>query len=208
MKELEQNKKTWETHYNRSVSKLDYPDENLVRILAKIDSPSKKALDFGAGSGRHCKLLSDFGYSVVASDIAENSLESVKKLYPNILTKLVIGPDLPFSNQSFGLILAWGVLHYNQKEAAKHLLNQLYSFLEPGGYLVGSIRAESDSHLALNDGEIGLADLKGGYAVTYSKLELESLLSPFSTVQIGYSERSPLGDLAKRICHYFFLAKK
>lgn len=208
MNEQERNRATWEKHYDRSISKLGYPDENLVRILSKIEPTSKKALDFGSGSGRHCKLLLDFGFSVLAADIADNSLALLKDIDSRIETVLISNSEMPFPKSFFGLIVAWGVLHYNQKEEAAKIVDQLYDSLESGGYLVGSIRAESDSHLALENGTIGLSDLKGGFAVTFSEKEIRSLLSKFSDLQIGYSERSPLGDISTRICHYFFLARK
>lgn len=113
-----------------------------------------------------------------------------------------------FLPNTFGLIVSWGVFHYNKREDAKTLLQSLLNAMAKDGYLVGSIRAEGDTHLGLKAGKMNLTDLSGGYAETYSLSELKEFLSPFSEVSIGYSERTPLGKLNERICHWFFLAKK
>ncbi|XDD44092.1 class I SAM-dependent methyltransferase [Leptospira sp. WS60.C2] len=198
----------WDKHYERPKSKLTFPDENLVRLLSKIQPPSQKALDFGCGSGRHVYLLQSSGYEVTGCDNAKTTIDNLKATEPTI--RFLHTPDLtlPFSPEEFGVIVSWGVFHYNKRKDAKLLLRSLYNALQPNGYLLGSIRAEGDTHLGLKEGTMNLADLSGGYAETYTLSDLENFLLPFSEVSIGYTERTPLGKLNERICHWFFLAKK
>ncbi|EMY61479.1 class I SAM-dependent methyltransferase [Leptospira terpstrae] len=202
-------KNVWDEHYERPKSKLAFPDENLVRLLSRIQPTNRKALDFGCGSGRHSYLLQNEGYLVTACDTAKTTIDSLNQ-NPSSIRWIFTPPDtnLPFSPSEFGLIVSWGVFHYNQREDAKKLLSSLYSSLDEGGYLLGSIRAEGDTHLGLSKGKMNLVDLSGGYAETYSLEDLKSFLSIFSNVSIGYSERTPLGKLEDRICHWFFLACK
>ncbi|TGL18952.1 methyltransferase domain-containing protein [Leptospira yanagawae] len=201
-------KNVWDTHYERPKSKLNFPDENLVRLLAKIDPPNQNALDFGCGSGRHSYLLQNSGFIVTACDNAKTTIDSLQKETEKIRFLHTPSHELPFLPNTFGLIVSWGVFHYNKREDAKTLLQSLLNAMAKDGYLVGSIRAEGDTHLGLKAGTMNLTDLSGGYAETYSLSELKEFLSPFTEVSIGYSERTPLGKLNERICHWFFLAKK
>ncbi|TGJ98327.1 class I SAM-dependent methyltransferase [Leptospira langatensis] len=203
-------KEAWETHYTRSKSKLSYPDENLVRMLSKIQpmSPSPKALDFGSGSGRHCVLLKDFGYEVSACDYSENSVHSIKESYPWAKVSLLQSPPYPFSDEEFDLIVSWGVLHYNSPDLAKSILNEKHRILKKDGYLAASVRAVGDTHLKAEQGKIGASDLKGGATWFYSQNDIQDLLSNFSSFEMGYTERTPLGKLEERICHWIFLARK
>lgn len=201
-------KNVWDEHYERPKSKLAFPDENLVRLLSRIQPKNRNALDFGCGSGRHSYLLQNEGYFVTGCDNSKTTIDLLNEGNSPIRFLHTPGTNLPFSPNEFGLILSWGVFHYNQREEAKKLLSSLYESLDTGGYLLGSIRADGDTHLGLTQGKMNLTDLSGGYAETYSLEDLKSYLSIFSKVSIGYSERTPLGKLEERICHWFFLAEK
>ncbi|TGJ99562.1 class I SAM-dependent methyltransferase [Leptospira semungkisensis] len=203
-------KQAWETHYTRPKSKLSYPDENLVRMLSKIDqtSSSPTALDFGSGSGRHCVLLKDFGYQVSACDYSENSVHSIQESYPWAKASLLQSPPYPFADEEFDLVVSWGVLHYNSPDLAKSILAEKYRILKKGGYLATSVRALGDTHLKAQEGKIGASDLKGGATWFYSQNDIQDLLSNFSSFEMGYTERTPLGKLEERICHWIFLARK
>ncbi|TGL90678.1 class I SAM-dependent methyltransferase [Leptospira congkakensis] len=201
-------KNVWDEHYERPKSKLAFPDENLIRLLSKIQPKNRNALDFGCGSGRHSYLLQNEGYKVTGCDTAKTTIDLLNGESSSIRFLHTPDSDLPFSPKEFGLIISWGVFHYNQREDAKKLLSSLYESLDTNGYLLGSIRADGDTHLGLSKGKMNLKDLSGGYAETYSLEDLQTFLSIFSKISIGYSERTPLGKLEERICHWFFLAEK
>ncbi|BDA78622.1 SAM-dependent methyltransferase [Leptospira kobayashii] len=201
-------KNVWDEHYLKNKSKLSFPDENLIRMLSRVNPPNKQALDFGSGSGRHIPLLLSHGFQVSASDSSIESVAQIKELSLPVTLHHTHSLPYPFSKGQFGLIVSWGVFHYNTKDLAKSMLVSLMDSLAPGGYLLGSIRANTDTHLKINGGKMNLADLQGGYAETYSEEDLRNFLKPFSEVEIGYSERTPLGRLEERICHWFFQAKK
>lgn len=166
------------------------------------------ALDFGCGSGRHSFALEREEYKVMGVDNSKVTIDSLNTLSSNVQFEHWIDLPFPVSEKQFGLILAWGVFHYNKREDAKKIRNALYEALDVDGSFIGSIRAANDTHLKLKDGEMNLSDLSGGYAELYTLDEVKDFLSPFSSVEIGYSERTPLGKLDERICHWFFLAKK
>ncbi|ASV09922.1 SAM-dependent methyltransferase [Leptospira interrogans serovar Canicola] len=200
----------WNFHYTRTKSRLSYPDENLVRMLSKIDSnkqEEKMALDFATGSGRHCVLLNEFGYQVYATDYTENSIKTVQEMFPFVKTSLGGAPPFPFEENFFDVIVSWGVLHYNSVRSARDILKEKLRILKNGGYLAGSVRAVGDTHLQVQETVVGTADLKGAYTRFYTLEELKEDLKGFSHIDFGYTERTPLGKLEERICHWIFLAK-
>lgn len=199
------NSQIWDEHYKRDKSRLLYPDENLVRILSGVEAKGE-ALDHGAGSGRHSVLLKRFGYKVTACDYSKESLEIIKSIDPEINCVSIDSDSVPFSDSSFNMIVSWGVLHYNTLQSANTIIGELKRVLKKGGYIAGTVRAAQDTHLSVKNGSIGLNDLKGGQVVLYTKEMLDSLLSIFSEVKIGYMERTPLGKLEDRICHWMFRA--
>jgi SAM-dependent methyltransferase len=201
MPNLDNSKQAWDNHYTRDKSKLNFPDENLVRILAKINQRGK-ALDFGCGSGRHSFYLESLDYDVTASDFSENALEMISKHSNSIKTSLVSDPPYSFESNSFDLLLSWGVIHYNSFEIGKEIMNEYYRILKPNGILITSIRAEGDTHLQIQGNEVKLSDISGASAYLYSKDQIDRILNQFSEVEVGYTERRPLGNLDLRICHW------
>ncbi len=198
----------WNDHYNRVKSKLLFPDENLVRILSKIEIKEGKALDFGAGSGRHSILLKNFGFKVTALDYSENSLSLVKEADNSIETVLADLPPYPFKDNEFDILVSWGVLHYNSQNIIKDMINEYHRIIKRDCYLAGTVRADRDTHLGVENGKIKTKDLEGAQAILYSKDEVLDLLKDFKNIQLGYMERTPIGKLEERISHWIFLCKK
>ncbi|MCX7997677.1 MAG: class I SAM-dependent methyltransferase [Leptospiraceae bacterium] len=199
--------KIWNEHYTKEKSRLIYPDENLVRILAKLPHEGK-ALDFGAGSGRHSFLLKSLGFQVTALDYAKNSLQMIQEFDKDIHVVHAESPPYPFIENEFSVIVSWGVLHYNTDEEIIKILQEYKRILKENGYLIGTLRANTDTHLKLTKGKIALDDLKNAQARLFNLEEVQNLLKDFKNLQIGYMERTPLGKLEERICHWIFLAQK
>ena len=204
---MKETKAVWEKHYNREKSILHFPDENLVRMLAHIPTGGK-ALDFGSGSGRHIRLLQDFNYQVTASDISPNAIHIIKSTYPTANSWLYEkNKPFPFADNYFNLIVNWGVLHYNDEAEVSEILKEFRRVLVPGGYVLGSIRSDRDTHLNVKNDTIQLADLNGGYVKLYSLSEIKNLFQDFTETLIGNTERTIPGNLDKKICHWIFQLK-
>lgn len=178
-----------------------------IKTTSKESSIPKKALDFGAGSGRHCLLLNEFGYQVYATDYTENSVQTISREYPFVNASVSGNPPYSFEDDFFDVIVSWGVLHYNTAQLAKQILDEKKRILKPGGFIAGSVRAIGDTHLQAQGTTIQTPDLKGAYSRFYTLEELKRDLTGFSQVEFGYTERTPLGKLEERICHWIFLAK-
>jgi SAM-dependent methyltransferase len=178
-------------------------------MLSRIQKPkiNPRALDLGCGSGRHSLLLDRLGWEVTAIDYSPESIQQVKILNPNWDHWLCKSPPYPIEDSKYDLVVGWGILHYNSNQEIKSILAEIQRILKPNGYFLGTIRSDKDTHLQVTqNSEMNTTDLKGGYARLFSLEDTKELLSSFSDVQIGYMERSPLGELDKKVSHYFFQA--
>lgn len=203
----ESTKEIWNEHYTRVKSTLLYPDENLVRILAKAGR-SGKALDFGAGSGRHTALLRQFGFETFACDYTENAVSKIRLADPDAKIEKVSDPPYPYESEQFDVIVSWGVLHYNSEEISRKIMKEYLRMLKPGGLLAGTVRSDSDSFLEVRENIADTADIRGAFVRLFSLDEVTDLLKDFKKIEMGYMERSPIGEINKRICHWIFKAEK
>ena len=65
-------------------NQLLYPSEEVVRFLSYcnenlLENHVKQALDIGFGSGRHLKLLMDYGYRTSGVELLKEAVESAKQ---------------------------------------------------------------------------------------------------------------------------------
>ena len=201
--------KSWDSHYEKDKAKQQYPDENLVRILKGIEAGP--ALDFGCGSGRHLKLLSELGFSPVSGvETSESAYKLCSQLYPGINIIQLDGEKLentdfilPVQDESQNAVVLWGVLHYNTHSVQQKILKEVRRILKPGGTLAGTLRSVSDSHFQ------GNKDLEGVPVGFYTSQETRNILGPFfDEINLGYTERSPIGDLNRKVAHWIFQAFK
>jgi ubiquinone/menaquinone biosynthesis C-methylase UbiE len=207
----------WDDHYSRKKSVLQYPDENLVRMLKSYISPGEKemtAIDLGCGSGRHIALLIELGITNTAGmDYSMNAMEICRMIGP---ARLVLGDNsaIPVKSDMFDIAVTWGSLHYSAKESLGPMLNEMRRIIKKGGRLFGTLRSSGDSymkrgrHLGNDTWITDLNDIKKSIVSFYSEEELRSALSIFSRFEYGIMERSRIGDTGKIISHWFFWAEK
>ena len=99
--------------------------QRLILILKKIDKlldepkrKTKRALDFGAGTGNITGKLLNLGYHVTAIDISKEMCEIIKKKYKKYLNskklEIVNSPieETDLYENEFDLITCYSVLHH------------------------------------------------------------------------------------------------
>lgn len=211
----------WHQHYTRNKSGLTYPDENLVRLLAKNIKNAKgddaqTAVDIGCGSGRHLKLLYDFNIpNIIGTDISLNALTLAAAL-PAVKQKLILSDNkkLPIKDLSIDIAVAWGSLHYGTKDELPIMVKEIFRILKTGGRFMGTLRSSRDTMLKKgrclgNDvWQTSLADIAGATVSFFDKEELPDIFSRFKQFDFGLAERSMLGDTASIVSHWIFLAVK
>lgn len=157
------NKKGWEEHFQ--MINLDYPNESVVRFLAKCKRvfPGGNILDWGCGTGRHTILACKFGFNVYAVDYVNVCIEKTKKKYEEKKSKLtgkveqyILNDDVNIEqirNDTMDIIICFGVAFLNTPENEEQLLRNAYRMLKKGGLMFVDFRSEYDS--IYNDRNIG-----------------------------------------------------
>jgi ubiquinone/menaquinone biosynthesis C-methylase UbiE len=114
---------------------LAYRD--LPALLAE-HVPGRRALDFGCGTGRSTRFLSELGFAATGVDISEEMLRLARQADPDGDYRLVPGDDLSgFGARSFDLVLAAFTFdNVPDHENRITLLAALERLLVPDGGLV------------------------------------------------------------------------
>jgi ubiquinone/menaquinone biosynthesis C-methylase UbiE len=210
---------SWDCHYTTARSELLYPDENLVRLLARTtavmgDRTACTAVDLGCGSGRHLKLLFELGLSrIIGLDASHGALLLSRKSGGSMLVR-GDNMSLPLKNETADIIIAWGSLHYNNKTDLPVMLSEIARILKPGGHLLATLRSSRDTfmkkgkHLGNDTWVTDLRDISGSIASFYNEDELRNELYIFSERAYGLMERTLIGDLASLISHWIIDARK
>ncbi|HNX23689.1 MAG TPA: methyltransferase domain-containing protein [Spirochaetota bacterium] len=212
-------KREWNSHYKKNKSVLTYPDENLVRLIAReiknnVGENQLNAIDIGCGSGRHMALLENSGIGgVYGTDYSLNALNICK----DAGLPLVINCDnknMPFREETFDIAIAWGSLHYSSKDEMRLMLEEVKRIIKRGGSLFATIRRDNDTylktgtHLGNNTWSTGLDDLTGTVVSFFNEDELKDIFSIFESFSYGWMERTVIGDTSKVISHWIISAKK
>lgn len=146
-----QNKIAWTKEIKKNV--MLYPNEKIVAFLARnykdieVNS-SKKALDIGFGSGRHLKLLLDYGFQTYGTDYSEECLKIANDKLKNYsgLQKLSMQSieELDYQSETFDVILLYGVAFLRQFEEMKRDLQHIFNLLKVGGKSIVNFRTNED----------------------------------------------------------------
>ena len=107
-------------------------DENLRSLMSRIDIDSRRILDAGTGTGKSLEVLPK-NTSAVGVDRSLSMVQRAKrKRGSNFLVADV--NQLPFREQSFGLITAVGIMEYQKDSVA--FLKELHRAATPDGFVL------------------------------------------------------------------------
>lgn len=153
---IQTNKEIWEKHFENI--RLDYPNEEVVRFLAKYKNiyANGNMLDWGCATGRHTMLGCKFGYHVYAVDYVKNCVDITKAKIEKELPqdcrgkveKYIVNQDIDIEevlDASMDIILAWGILFYNNRDNQLQMIKNMYRMLKKGGRAFCDFRTERDS---------------------------------------------------------------
>lgn len=145
------NKQAW----GKSILKhqMLYPNERIVSFLARnfkdIDhNHAKNALDVGFGSGRHLKLLLDYGFNTYGIDYSKESLQIANSVLGHHERlkglKLESIEENSFFNEFFDVILLFGVVFLRKYDQMFNDLKTMYQLLRPNGKMIVNFRTTED----------------------------------------------------------------
>ncbi len=106
----------------------------------KTEKPSGRVLDIGCGEGRHTDFFAAAGYEAIGLDYQPGALARAKPLLQKGPSKLhfVLGDvfHLPFTENSFDVLIDYGCLHHVRKRDTDAYLKSVVPLLKPGGYFL------------------------------------------------------------------------
>jgi len=142
-------RENWETYYleKGKSNRAQWPNEAMLRVVfgkylerpIQVD-PGTKVLDVGCGTGNNLLPFLDRGCECsgieVTDDIARKTQDLLESRGYQSLIKEGSNTQLPFSNDSFDIVLSLNVLHYEKNEdSIKTALREYSRVLKPDGVL-------------------------------------------------------------------------
>ncbi len=106
----------------------------VLRQLKELIPTPGRSLDLGCGPGYLCSLLADCGFDAYGVDISENMLSRARRRDARVHFARGDEKELPFSENQFDLITAFGLLEYIENR--RLYLSRVVELLAPGGILV------------------------------------------------------------------------
>ena len=131
---------TCRKHDLKYINEAKYKEKNIRSFLKNAFNslPSgSQILEIGAGEGKLSKYLTELGYNICASDVADDFLLTIKEKGLTPLKFNVLEDE--FKNKYHG-ILCWRVFVHFTKEDIEYALKKIYDALEENGILVFNVK--------------------------------------------------------------------
>ena len=147
-----------EVYWNQNLKYLDDnnnvrgPHPSVVGFFNDRQGNLGTTLDLGCNYGRHFHYLTGEEINVhgvdIASDVIEKVQEESLKRYGNDFPtgerlKCASMLSLPFTDNFFDTVVAWGVFHQSTPLGGMLGLEESYSVLNSGGIMYGSVRTDN-----------------------------------------------------------------
>lgn len=204
------NQEIWKKIYASSSFDISYPSEILVRYICHFFKKGNglKLLDYGFGAGNNLKFLIDFGFDAYGAETALDAKKiALRKLKPNFdALKLKLADEdepIPFASNFFDVVVAWGVLYYNNEKNFNKALSEIKRILKPGGRFIATLCRPNDV-AAVNSEQISarehrinklISGQQGAIIiVSADEQQVKSRFSQFKKLRIGYCENQLPGD--------------
>jgi len=201
---------TYRTHHNLEywtrrwdAVAVDDPMENLGKYPLKyaVEATSMRSgsiLEAGCGSGRILRYFHQKGFEITGVDFVPSVISRLKDADDSLVVMPGDIMDLDFENESFDVVLAYGLYHNLQISNFKKALIETYRVMKSGGLLSASCRADNIEN-RINDwyankrSNSNKAGLKF-HKINLSKKEFKGILQEagFEILTIDHVENMPI----------------
>ena len=176
-----------------------YPGIYADEIMSRVDGP---VLEAGCGAGRVLRHIHDAGREIIGIDFIPDVLRKIQEADVSVRLAAADILHLPFPDNAFAGVLAFGLYHNLESRLAEALQETLRT-LRPGGVLCASFRADNiqnrvldriaDRQAASTPGDSFCSGAKQFHKMNYKKRELESVFlgSEFAVESVRFVENMP-----------------
>jgi len=169
-RELAESYDQWAQDYEDDMLSLGYSLPAVAAgFVGRHVPPGGAVLDAGAGTGLFGRILRVLGYEdLVGIDISERMLEKAgeKDTYRG-LHRMVLGEPLGFEDDSFSAAVSVGVFTTNH--APPEGLDELVRVVEPGGWVIFSVRDDVYTNEGFEEKQASLANDGRWHRITISE---------------------------------------
>ncbi|QLG47848.1 class I SAM-dependent methyltransferase [Natrinema halophilum] len=149
------NESYWEDRWeNAGVDKqtfdrLDFYPIKYAKMVIDDLSPSSEILEAGCGPGRLYFHFDERGYDMTGVDFSSTAIDHIREIDPDADVEVADVRDLPFPDESFDAVLAFGLFHnFGDPQDLAAAFSETARVLKPGGRIVLSVRCDSlENHL-------------------------------------------------------------
>lgn len=133
------NQEYWENHWNREnlkerIIKGKNGIYGLKKVFEYIPEKKGKILEGGCGIAQKVFCLTMYGYEIIGVDFAKQTIEKVKKIFPNLNLRVDDVRSLSFPSNFFIGYLSFGVIEHFWGGYTE-IIREMRRVLIPGGYL-------------------------------------------------------------------------
>lgn len=117
-------------------------------------APNPRVLELGCDTGRDTIWLVKHGFSVVATDVSSNALQSCARAAPPAqCVQHDLREPLPFPDQSFGIVIASLCLHYFDWSSTIAAVDEIRRCMSPPGLFLCRVNSVRDYLHGAGQGE-------------------------------------------------------
>ena len=116
-----------------------YPGKYAEEVMRWTDGP---VLEAGCGAGRVLIHYYRQGRPIVGMDFIETALTKIRSIEPEIPLCTADTMEMPFCDESFSAVLAFGLYH-GLENGIEKALAETRRIIRPGGWLCVSLRADN-----------------------------------------------------------------
>ncbi len=211
--------KNWEELWREDEKTIRWlmPDYHVLYHVEQYgDISNYKALDIGAGVGRHTNYLLQKGCIVDAIEPTDSSIAMLTALKTDNLS--IIKNDLAvlkdYSDNLFEIVIAWNVIYHLNFNEIVTAVRDIFRVMKPGGIFLLTLNSVRNIHYGSGmeiekNTFIKQSKLDGEHVHHYSdRQEIDVLLKDFKILSIAENEEIVGYKFFKERWHWYIVAQK